>query len=368
MKFHINKKIFDDALEVVSKYVDPISTFYSFRGIYINLTEDFITLKAANDSTSIVKKIPVDDVNIKVEQTGEFLIQANIFKNIIKKLSGQITMNKSINGLLDIHEGNSRYQISTLDASSFPITDNLLNTKQIEFDTNEFKKAIKSVTHASSQDNNLIYRCINMRYKNGHINFTATDSYRLALYQMKTTLLNDEDVDISVVAKDLKDIVGADAPKKITFFYNDIKVGVKYDNTTIISRIVSVPFKDTEPIFKEMNIKYTIQINKNELNDLLNKVWIANGDKQNRIELKVTADFLQITNNIAEIGSSVAKTKNFKFKGDDLELDLNYNFLKDAISVFDDELSILIDQTVKKILIVSNSNKLSKQLITPLRR
>ncbi|QBF34326.1 DNA polymerase III subunit beta [Mycoplasmopsis phocirhinis] len=368
MKFHINKKVFDEALEVVSKYVDPISTFYSFRAIYINLSENFITLKAANDSTSIVKKLVVDDTNIKVEQTGEFLIQANVFKNIIKKLSGFITISKSGNNLLDIQEGNSRYQITTLNSSTFPITDNLLNTKQIEIDTNEFKKAIKSVNHASSQDNNLIYKCVNIKNKNGFINFTATDSYRLALYQMKNDLILDDKMDISIVAKDLKDIVGIDAPKKITFFYNDIKVGVKYNNTTIISRIVSLNFKDTEPLFNEMKIKHAIQIEKNELNDLLNKIWIANGDKQNRIELKVNNSLLQITNNISEIGLSTAKTEKFKFKGTNFDLDLNYVFLKDAISVFDGEISILIDESMKKILIISNSNTFSKQLITPLRR
>ncbi|MBU4689591.1 DNA polymerase III subunit beta [Mycoplasma zalophidermidis] len=368
MKFHINKKILDDSIEIVSKYVDPISTFYSFRGIMIIVDNEFITLKAANDATSIVKKLPVDDVLIKVEQTGEFLIQANIFKTIIKKLSGEITIQQTPNALLEIIEGNSRYQLSTLQSNQFPVIDNLINTKQFELDTNEFKKAIKNVIHASSADNNLIYRCINMRYKNNCINFTATDSYRLALYQMKTNTPLEENIDISVNAKDLKDLIPSDAPKKITFFYNDIKVGIKYDNTIIISRIVSVPFRDTEPILADMNIKYNLQISKAELNELLNKVWLSNGDKQNRIEVSLTNNNLTLINNIAEIGSSVAKTQNFKFEGKTVEFDLNFNFLKDAISVFEDDISILIDDQVKKILILSPSNVSSKQLITPLRR
>lgn len=49
-------------------------------------------------------------------------------------------------------------------------------------------------------------------------------------------------------------------------------------------------------------------------------------------------------------------------------MDLNYIFFKDAISVLENEVSILISDDLKKILILCSSNKYSKQLITPLRR
>ncbi|WP_029608581.1 DNA polymerase III subunit beta [Mycoplasma simbae] len=368
MKFKINKKILDDALEIVSKYVDPLSTFYSFRCVLVKIESDFITLRAANDATNIIKKLVVDDVNIKVEETGEFLVQSNIFKSIIKKLSGNITISKTVNNLLDIVEGNSNYQISTLDENTFPVIDSLFNTKKIEINTNELKKAIKNVYHASSEDNNLIYRCINMRYKNSAINFTATDSHRLAAYKMIINNMIDDKFDISVDAEDLKDLIPSDAPKIVELFYNDVKVGIKYENTIVVSRVVTIPFRDTDPIFNDMNIQYNISIDKNVFNNILNKIWISNGDKQNRISISVNSSEFKIVNNVSEIGSFVDSTSDFKFEGKPFQMDLNYNFLKDAISVFDGEISILIDEHIKKILILSSSNKNSKQLITPLRR
>ncbi|TQC51562.1 DNA polymerase III subunit beta [Mycoplasmopsis mucosicanis] len=368
MNFKINKKIFDDTLEIVSKYTDPISTFFSFRCIYITVDNEYITLKAANDATSIVKKIVVDDVNVLVEEPGEFLVQANVFKSIVKKLSGMINITKTATNLLDISQGNSKYQITTLTEKHFPAIDNLLNTKQLSLNTAEFKKAIKSVSHASSLDNSLIYKCINMKKKNDVINFTATDSYRLAIYQYKCDEQVGFDFDFSINSKDLKDLIPSDAPEKVTFFFNDIKVGVKYENTVIISRIVSIPFVDTESIFKNMDVAYTIAISKTELNNMLNKIWMSNGDKQNRIELYINDKEFKIVNNVIEIGNFADKTSNFKFQGKHLEMALNYNFIKDAISVFDDDISILIDQNVKKVLLISSSNKACKQLISPLRR
>lgn len=104
------------------------------------------------------------------------------------------------------------------------------------------------------------------------------------------------------------------------------------------------------------------------MNDLLNRVWLTNGDKQNRLSFTVKEGSLKITNNVVEVGSFVATTDKFKYSGDLIEFDLNYNFLKDAISIFDGEISILIDEKVGKFLIISHSDTGSKQLITPLRR
>lgn len=368
MKFQINKKIFDEVLEIVSKYSDAISTFYGFRCVLIEVTDEKIILKTSNDSINITKKIDVDDINVKVESTGKFLIQTNVIKPIIKKLSGNIDISTDNNQLLTISQGTSNYQVSLVNENSFPAFDNIINVKEIKINTSKLKKAIKSVIHAASLDNNLIYKCINIRNKNDSLHFTTTDSYRLALYQLKHNGLITEDIDISVVAKDLNSLIPIDAPEEITLFYNDIKVGIKYENTVITSRLVAIPFKDTEPLFENLNIKHSIQIEKAELNDLLNRVWLTNGDKQNRLSFMVKEGNLKITNNVVEVGSFVAATDKFKYSGDLIEFDLNYNFLKDAISIFDGEISILIDERVAKFLIISHSDTGSKQLITPLRR
>ncbi|WP_041102772.1 DNA polymerase III subunit beta [Mycoplasmopsis californica] len=368
MKFHINKKIFDEALEIVSKYIDSNNAYLNFRCVLVDVDNEFITLRAANDSSSIIKKLPVDDEKIKIEKTGKFLVQSNILKSIIKKLNNVITFDKSINGILEISQGNSRYQLSTLDEKTYPAFDILANTKNFEINTNEFKKAIKNVIHSTSEDNSLIYRCINLRYKDNAIIFTATDSFRLSLYKMPINSFVENEFDISIDAKDLKDLIPADAPKNITLFYNDLKVGVKYTNTSIVSRIVTLPFKDTEPVFNTIKVKNTIQIEKSILNEMLNKIWMTNGDKKNRIQISVNSNELKLINNVSEVGSFVDSTKNFKFEGTPFEMDLNYIFFKDAISVLENEVSILISDDLKKILILCSSNKYSKQLITPLRR
>ncbi|QSF13509.1 DNA polymerase III subunit beta [Mycoplasma sp. Mirounga ES2805-ORL] len=369
MKFKINKTHLDEIFEIVSRYSDSINTNYSFRCVLINVDNQKITFTATNGILSIVKSIQVDNVNVKVEEIGSFLIQSNYFKNIIKKLSGEILIEKDDNdSSILIMAGNSKYTLTTSDISTFPVIDKIYSPKKIEINTDEFKKAIKSVSFATSQDNSLIYKCINFKFKKNSINLAATDTYRLAHYSIKQKTNIDEEFDISVNGKDVKELIPNDAPKNVTLFYNNIKFGIEYKDTTITSRIVELPYNDVEALFDVLDIKHKITIKKDILSDILNKVWIGNSDKNNKIEINVTKEFFKITNMLEEIGSFIAKTSDFELEGKSLDFDVNYNFIKDALSVYDDDIYILIDSDIKRILILSKSNNNTKQLITPMRR
>ncbi|VEU75621.1 DNA polymerase III, beta subunit [Mycoplasmopsis maculosa] len=370
MHIIIKKNIIDEIIEIVSKFTDPISSFYGMRCILINTDDNKITFKATNEITNIIKSIDVDNTDVIVKKPGEILIQANIFKNIIKKLNGFIEIEKISNSnLIEIKQDSSRYTLNTSDVKTFPKIDESTNTKEIEINTDNFKKAVKNVAFAASNENNLIYKCINFRSNGNKLNLTATDSYRLAFYTINTNYVLD-DFEFSVNAKDVKDLIPSDAPKVVKLFYNSIKVGIKYDNTVITSRITDLPYHDIESLFTKVmsETKYKVTINKNELNNLLNKIWIGTNDKQNRIEIKIKKNELSIFTKLDEIGDSFVKTENLELEGSNLEFDINYNYLKEALSVFDDELYILVDEKIQKILIISKSNPNTKQLISPMRR
>ncbi|UUD35254.1 DNA polymerase III subunit beta [Mycoplasmopsis caviae] len=368
MKFHIKKQLLDETLEIVTKYSDPINSLYGFRCILIKVENEKITFSASNGVINIIKSLDVDDVNIKIEETGMFLIQANIFKNVIKKLSGMITLNQEFSTRLEISQRNSNYKLTTNPISSFPEIEENINLKKIEIDTNEFRKAIKSTIFAVSQDSSLVYKCINFKFKDNKLNLTATDAARLSYYSMNLNNYQYSNEEFSVNSKDVKDLIPADAPKKITFFFNRIKMGIEYKNTVITSRIVDLPYPDIESLFTSMDIENKLFIKKEEINDLINKVWLGTSDKQNRLEFTINKSEISVLNKLDEISISVAKTQNFKFEGKAFEFDINYHFLKDALSVFEGDVLILFDKNIQKILIASDSNKESKQLVTPMRR
>ena len=367
MKFTINKNILDETLEIVSRYSDPINSLYGFRCIMIKVKNDVISFEASDGVISIVKNLDVDDVNIKVEEEGQFLIQTNIFKNVIKKLNCEILLSQNTNASLEIRQGLTKYSLTTNPINTFPPIEEAFNTKEVEIDTKQFRNAVKNVAFAASTENSLIYKCINMKFKNNSLRFTATDTYRLAYYTIKVPYKGEE-FGISVNSKNVKELIPQDAPTKVSLFYNEIKMGIKYKNTVITTRIVDMPYQDAESLFASLNPRYKITITKEEITDLINKVWIGSSEKQNRLEISITNKEITILNRLDEIGTSIAKSNKFQLEGKPVEFDVNYNFLKDALSVFDGEIYLIMDDPIRKILIISKSNEDTKQLITPLKR
>ncbi|MBT1386795.1 DNA polymerase III subunit beta [Mycoplasma bovis] len=369
MKIIVNKNFLDDIIEIVSRFSDPISSLYGMRCIKITANKNFVKFEASNEITNIIKKINVDDSKIIVEEDGELLVQANYFKSIIKKLNGFIEIKTYFNKI-EIRQQDSVYTLTLNELISFPQIDENINIKKFNINTEEFKKAVKNVAFAASNGANLIYKCINFKSSGNKLNLAATDTFRLAYYSIKTDQLLD-DFDFSVNAKDVKELLPADAPKIVTMFYNSIKFGVEYDNTIITARITDLPYHNVEQLFNKAisNTKHKITIEKSEFNNILNKIWInSSSDKQNRIELKISNNEINIYTKLDELGDSNVKTTKFILDGSPFVFDMNFNYLKEAIAITEGETYILIDEKVQNIVLFSKDNPNSKQIITPLRR
>ncbi|VEU76604.1 DNA polymerase III subunit beta [Mycoplasmopsis columbina] len=367
MKFLIDKKIFDETVEIVSRYTDPINTSYGLRCILFNVTNESIELSATNGYISIVKKIDVDNEKIKVFEEGQFLIQASLFKNIIKKSNKEITVSDEI-GEIEISSGETKYTLSPNNINIFPGIEETYEPKKIEIDTNSFKKAIKSVSFAVSTEEHT-FKCINFYFEDNLINITATDKYRLARYSLKVNSLFNSPFDISVLASSVKELIPNDAPKKVVLLFNNTKFGVEYKNTKIIARITDITYPRLDHLFNTEEIKNSIKIDKDIFVDLLNKAFVISGQGNKKVELNFSKNELRVSTYIQEIGTSLVKTSEIEFEGSKtLSFDVDYNFIKDALNVYSGEVILLTDDKPNKILILSKSNEECKQILSPIRR
>ncbi len=370
MHFKIQKNLLDKTLEIVSKYTDPINAYYALRCVLIKVTDEKIYLIASNGTQSIQKELEVDEKYIEIYEEGIFLIQAQIFKNSIKKLSGLIDIKLVNNTNLEITEGFTNYSLTTIDIETFLPIDFEYTGKTIEISSEQFKKGIKDVEKVVSSDMQIIYKCINLKIEDNKMIFGATDTYRLAYetFWLKNKNQEIENFDFSLENNYFKDLLPSDVPSSFQLYYDNLKIGIIYKNTKIISRFVDMEFYNLTKVIPT-NFKYKITINKAELMNLIDKVAVVTNEKQNRIEVKITNKEFELKTFVKEIGTSIAKTNKFKLdEGSSLEFDLNFVFLKDAINVFEGDITLNIDEKISKILILSEKDPNLIQLITPKRR
>lgn len=367
MKFTIKKNILDQTIEFISKYVDSINVFMPFRCVKIDVSFDKITFIASNGLMSTKKILKVDEINIKVEIPGIVLINNQYFKNIIKKLNNEISV-ESNGKIIKIWENEISYTLNCVDVE-FPNIDFKKPENSFEINTNKLEKAIRNVSFSASSETSgksLILKCINFSSKNDILRLVATDTFRLSTETIKIN--KPINVNFSIESKNIKNMITKEAPKNVIMFIDESKVGIVYENTIIQSSIVDVPFVSFEGIIPT-EFSRKISIKKSELLDLLNKVVFIQQEKYNRVEFKINKDLLTLSTNLSDIGQSTGSTTEFELIGDPIDIDFNYVFIKDALTAFEnDEINLCINKNGNIMLIVSKSNENNKQVITPLRR
>ncbi|WHY21547.1 DNA polymerase III subunit beta [Paenibacillus sp. G2S3] len=93
MLFHVSKDSLSAALQVVLKAVSANSSIPLLSGIKIQAQASGLILTASNISMTIENKIPVEIEKLTVEKTGEIVVPARYFYEIIRKLdSGRIRL------------------------------------------------------------------------------------------------------------------------------------------------------------------------------------------------------------------------------------------------------------------------------------
>ncbi|MEE3928265.1 DNA polymerase III subunit beta [Mycoplasmopsis ciconiae] len=366
MVLQIEKSILDKSIEFMSKYVDSINAFIPFRCLKFDVTYQSITITASNGIISAKKTILVNDLNTKIEKEGEFLINCAYFKNIIKKLDKTINIIVDENKIL-IKDSSSEYKLNKIN-HVYPLINFNISENNFKVNFDKLDSAIKDVCVAAGDDNSgLMLRCINLSCKDNKIILVASDGYRLSTEFIE--IEKNLKFNFSINNRNLKSMIQKTNEEEVELFYDDNKLGVIYKDTIIQSLLVDIPYTDVSGLFpKEFSRK--IVINKNVLLNLINKVVFVNQEKaNNRLQFKINKNELKLIYEVSEVGISQASTSDFHLEGDSIEIDFNYNFVKDAINIYgDDDINLLINNEGVIMLIVSENNKNNKQLITALRR
>ncbi|WP_036463891.1 DNA polymerase III subunit beta [Mycoplasmopsis sturni] len=370
MKFTIQKNLIDSVVDFMNNYIDSNNAFIPYRCLYFSLDSEFLTIQAQSGNIQAQKQIPIDEDKIKIDSKGKFLINASILKNIIKKFNNNVTFLVK-DTTVDIYEGATKFTLTRVDIDQYPHIkfsdhDNRTEVKSIDLERVIYNASIAAST-SSDKITATVHKCINVSSDDeNNIRFVATDSYRLSTESIKVS--KPVSLNLTIDAKNLKKLVTKDADKKVMLFFNSSKLGISYTNTIIQIRSTDLNYMNVWNLFK-FDISRTIKVDKQEILRLINKALFVTSDKELRLEFTFDSNEIKVRYEVPEIGIGEASTSSCQLDGEKLEIDINYQFIKDAISVLDNGLiKIEVSRNEDRLLITSENNPFNKQLITPIRR
>lgn len=212
MKFSVNKSELQSAISVVLKGVSGRSTIPVLSGIFAKVSDDKLTLQSTDLELSIQYSVPV-----LVEEEGSTVFPGKFFFEIVKNLPDaavHITTNDS-SATAQISCDASTFSIRTLSADDFPGFPSVATEQTLIIPFNTFSQMVRRVSKAVSHDESrAVLTGIFVETEGDSLRMVATDSYRLAISEVKTEgegISVDDDFSAVISGAFMNDIAGLNA-------------------------------------------------------------------------------------------------------------------------------------------------------------
>ncbi|QJB70917.1 DNA polymerase III subunit beta [Mycoplasma sp. 1654_15] len=369
MKFIIEKNKIEKFVDRNLMAVSNSSGYSALGGLLFELNREGLLIISTDQELSIKSFIDYSEF-IEINSLGRILVNAHMLKNILKKLKNNISFEVVENNLF-LRSGLDEFSLKLNDVNEFPEIDFRNQGDKLTIQANHLREAIKNTIFACYQSKEtareknsyILYSCLNLRARDGYLDVIASDRIRIAFETVPIEKFID--LNIAVKNKNLKDFILEEIKEEIDIYVTNSKISYTYDNTTIQAVLFVEEYKNLKSVFpKSEELEHYFQIEKKELLEITSKATIiSTSEKNNSIIFNVSKQELSVKFNEDEKGNSTIKTKNFSYQGDGFVFKVNYKYLKDAISVFEDKINFFISKNKTKLLINSQSNKNNKQII-----
>ncbi|MBE7052856.1 MAG: DNA polymerase III subunit beta [Ruminococcaceae bacterium] len=177
MKFSCNRNELLNALNNVSKATNTSSTIEILKGIYIE-ADDKLYIRANNMEISIECVLDAE-----IEERGETVIDARMLSDIIRK-SEEGIINFDINAKNEafIYTNKNKFNISGLDASTFPKTNYISAEKELKLKIKDFKDIVQDTVFSTAQDESRpILTALKFEISKNEMKVVSVDGYRLSI-------------------------------------------------------------------------------------------------------------------------------------------------------------------------------------------
>ena len=223
MKFTCEKKILIDAVTNVSKAISERAPFPALSGMTMSLQNNSLELTGYNMEIGIRTTVSVES-----SDSGQCIIDANLFSNMLRKLSEDIVLvDISSNYQVTISSGVTTFNLIASNADEYPELPAVNTDEIISISQPVLKNMIaQSVFAVATTDMKPILKGELFEIENGTLVLAAIDGYRLAVryepikydgikkfvvpavtLSKVTELLSDSEDDIAELCPTLKHII-----------------------------------------------------------------------------------------------------------------------------------------------------------------
>jgi DNA polymerase-3 subunit beta len=344
MKLSCTQENLNQVLSTVSHIAAKNANLPILSNILIKAENKNLVISATNLEIGVTAS-----VRSKIEDDGEFSIDARLFSNYISLLPKD-RVDISLNGdEMNITCQKQKTKIKGQSGSDFPLIPKIEKETPYIVSANSFKEAIYNVLFAvSNSEIRPEISGVFVGFLKDNLVLAATDSYRLA--ERKISYIennkaknNDQYLEekvivpaktlqeVSRILSSFKDESGIDVNDVIEIYLGESQIMFSYNGIELVSRLIEGQYPEYNQIIPNTLLS-KIKINTTDLVKAVktSSLFAKNGIFDVKMDFKTSPDQLIITSSSSQTGENVSSLDMEK-TGQGEEVVLNYKYLLDGL-------------------------------------
>ncbi|EGT4136430.1 DNA polymerase III subunit beta [Clostridium perfringens] len=363
MIFTCDKNKLQESIAIAQKAITGKSTMPILEGLYIEASENIVTIIGSDKDVSIETKFEAN-----ITEPGKLVVDAKIFGEIIRKLpNDKIKIETVSEEAIRITCQKSVFDLLHMNAEDFPSLPKINENMIFSINQGILKNMIKGTSFAIAQDETRpILQGILFEIKDSKLNLVALDGYRLAIRTENIDTNNTINAVIpgktlNEVAKILED---SEEIVNITFTPNHILFNM--GDTKVISRLLEGEFIKYDALLPKEH-KLQIEVDKQTLQNGIERASLmAKEGNSNLVKFDITDENIVITSN-SQLGK-VREEVTIKLQGDEIQIAFNSKYLLDVLkNMEEDKIELRMTSSISPCIIRNKNNDLCEYLVLPVR-
>jgi DNA polymerase-3 subunit beta len=364
MKFTAAREALLKPLQAVIGVVERRQTMPILANVLLVAKDGNVAVTATDLEVELVA-----NAEVEVESAGEVTVPGRKLLDICRALPEEASLSIVLNGeKLAIKSGRSKFSLTTLPAADFPTIEDINAGQTIGLPQATLCKLFDK-THFSMAQQDVRY------YLNGllvetdgkHLRAVATDGHRLALCQVELGGKKMPEQQVIVPRKgvlELQRLMSGEGDVDLQLGSNHIRI--ELEGIRFTSKLIDGRFPEYERVIPQ-DTSNELSADRDLLKGALQRTAILSNEKYRGIRLIIrdSGMVLQAHNPEQEEAEEELEVS---YKGDDIEIGFNVNYLLDALGAIESgEVTLSVVDSNSSCLLREPGNDDCKYVVMPMR-
>ena len=306
---------------------------------------------------------------VSVQQPGDITVPGRKLLDIFRSLPEKVSVMLSMEGeRVSVRAGRSRFTLSSLPASEFPLVEEINAQQTLTMPQGEFRRLIDKTHFAMAQQDVRYYLNGLLLETDGKaLRAVATDGHRLALCETELSGKARTSQQVIVPRKgvlELQRILGSENNIELAVGTNHVRAQIGEIRFT--SKLIDGRFPEYARVIPS-NPPKTVEADRENLRQALQRTAILSNEKYRGIRLTARPDLLTLQAHNPEQEEAEDQVE-VSYKGEEVEIGFNVNYLLDALSAIEgDKVQIGLTDSNSSCLIHAPGTMHTRYVVMPMR-